>query len=67
MQQPSGPRCSSPLKILSAALNSGSDADVAKAVAYGKRIKFYPFKQVGNPPETTFVDAIDMVYDSTMP
>ena len=29
--------------------NSGSDADVAKAVAYGKRIKLYPLSQAGSP------------------
>lgn len=48
-------------------VKSGSDADVAKAVAYGKRIKFYPLAQADNAPQTTFVDAIDVVYDSTIP
>jgi hypothetical protein len=46
---------------------SGSDPDVARAVAYGKRIKFYPLSQAANPPATTFVDAVDVVYDSTIP
>jgi hypothetical protein len=46
---------------------SGSDADVAKAVAYGKRIKLYPLSQAGQSPATTFVDAVDIVYDSTIP
>jgi hypothetical protein len=46
---------------------SGSDADVAKAVAYGKRIKLYPLSQAGKSPATTFVDAVDIVYDSTIP
>ena len=46
---------------------SGSDADVAKAVAYAKRIKLYPLSQADNPPATTFVDAIDVVYDATIP
>jgi hypothetical protein len=45
----------------------GSDADVAKAVAYGKRIKLYPLTQAANPPPTQFVDAIDTVLDSTIP
>ena len=36
--------------ILRSNLKSGSDADIAKAVAYGKRIKFYPLSQAANPP-----------------
>jgi hypothetical protein len=46
---------------------SGSAADVAKAVAYGKRIKLYPLAQAAAPPATVFVDAVDIVYDSTIP
>jgi len=46
---------------------SGSQTDVAKAVAYGKRIKLYPLSQVAEPPATVFVDAVDVVYDSTIP
>ena len=53
--------------LLRSILKSGSDADVAKAVAYAKRIKLYPLSQAANPPMTTFVDAIDVVYDSTIP
>jgi hypothetical protein len=48
-------------------LASGSDADVAKAVAYGKRVKVYPLSQAANPPATVFVDAIDVVYDNIIP
>jgi hypothetical protein len=48
-------------------IKSGSDADVAQAVAYGKRIRFYPLAQAANPPPPTFVDAIDVVYDNTIP
>ena len=33
--------------LLRSNLKSGSDADIAKAVAYGKRIKFYPLSQGG--------------------
>ena len=47
-------------------VKSGSDADIAKAVAYGKRTKFYPLSQAANPPPTVFVDAIDVVFDSTI-
>ena len=53
--------------ILRSNLKSGSDADIAKAVAYGKRIKFYPLSQAANPPATKFVDAIDVMFDSTIP
>jgi hypothetical protein len=53
--------------LLRSVLKSGSDADVAKAVAYAKRIKLYPLSQAANPPSTTLVDAIDVVYDSTIP
>ena len=53
--------------ILRSNLKSGSDADIAKAVAYGKRVKFYPLSQAANPPATKFVDAIDVVFDSTIP
>ena len=43
--------------LLRSNLKSESDADIAKAVAYGKRIKLYPLSQAANPPATTFVDA----------
>ena len=46
---------------------SGGDADVARAVAYGKRIKLYPLSQAANPPTTKFNDVVDVVYDSTIP
>ncbi len=35
--------------LLRSNLASGSDADVAKAVAYGKRVKVYPLSQAGQP------------------
>ena len=53
--------------ILRSNLNSGSEADIAKAVAYGKGIKFYPLSHAANPPATVFVDAIDIVFDNTIP
>jgi hypothetical protein len=39
--------------LLRSNLKSGSDADIAQAVAYGKRVKFYPSSQASNPPETS--------------
>jgi hypothetical protein len=53
--------------ILRSNPKSGSGADVAQAVAYGKRVKFYPLSQAITPPATTFVDAIDVVFDATIP
>jgi hypothetical protein len=53
--------------LLRSILASGSDADVAKATAYGRRIKVYPLSQAASPPTTVFVDAIDIVYDATIP
>ena len=43
--------------LLRSILESGSDADLAKAVEYGKRIKVYPLSQAASPPETVYVDA----------
>src|SRR5215468_1869566 len=53
--------------LLRSTPSSGSDADVAKAVAYGKRVRLYPLSQAANPPQTTFIDAIDQVFDATIP
>ena len=47
-------------------LKSHGEADVAKSVAYGKLVKLYPLSQAGHPPETVFVDAADVVFDSTI-
>ena len=53
--------------VLRSNLAGGSENDVAKAVAYGKRVKLYPLAQAANPPQTVFIDAADLVYDSTIP
>ena len=52
--------------LLRSVLKSGSDADIAKAVTYGKRIKLYPFSQAADPLPTKFVDASGVVFDSTI-
>ena len=52
--------------LLRSVLKGGSDADVAKAVAYSKRIRVYPLSQEANPPETIFVDASGVLFDSTI-
>ncbi len=53
--------------VLRSNLKSGDEAGVAKAVAYGKRVRLYPLAQAANPPPTTFVDAIGVVFDNTIP
>jgi hypothetical protein len=53
--------------VLRSNLNSGGEAGIAEAVAYGQRVQVYPLSQAANPPTTTFVDAVDMVYDTTIP
>ena len=47
-------------------LQSRSDADVQKSIAYGKRVKFYPLARIDNPPETVFIDVEDKEFDSTI-
>ena len=53
--------------LLRSIVKGDSTAEIAKAVAYGKRIKLYPLSQAANPPPTTFVDAINVVFDATIP
>ena len=53
--------------ILRSNLKSGSEADIAKAMAYGKRIKVYPLSQAAHPPPTKFVDVYNVMFDSTIP
>ena len=47
-------------------LPSHGDADVAKSLAYGKRVKIYPLSQASKPPPTVFTDVKDVVFDSTI-
>jgi len=53
--------------LLRSILKSRDDADIAKAVAYGKRIKLYPLSAAAKPPQTTFIDAIDVVVSGVIP
>lgn len=53
--------------LLRSVLKSGSDADVATAVRYAKRVKVYPLSKASNPPATTFIDASNVVYDANIP
>ena len=52
--------------LLRSNLKSHGDADVAKSVAYGKRVKVYPLSQAAAPPPTVFTDAADVLFDSTI-
>ncbi|WP_232296264.1 DUF1254 domain-containing protein [Terriglobus sp. TAA 43] len=53
--------------LLRSNLPSHSDEDVAKAEAYGRRLKVYPLGRASRPAETKFTDAKDTLYDSTIP
>ena len=52
--------------LLRANLKSHGDADVAKSIAYGKRMKVYSLARAANPPATIFTDVKDMTFDSTI-
>jgi hypothetical protein len=47
-------------------LKSHGAPDVARSVAYAKRVKVYPLSQAANPPETKFTDVQDVYFDSTI-
>ena len=53
--------------LLRSILKSSSEADVAKAVSYGKKIQLYPLSQAARPQASQFVDAINVIYDATIP
>ncbi|MFE3798807.1 DUF1214 domain-containing protein [Nocardia tengchongensis] len=53
--------------LLRSNLKSGTDADVAAAVDYGKRARLYRLDAAGNPPPTTYVDASGKEFDATIP
>ena len=42
------------------------DADIAKSVAYAKRLKIYPLARAANPPATIFTDAMEVLFDATI-
>ena len=53
--------------LLRSILKHGSHDAIAKAVAYAKRIRLYPLSRAAHPPVTRFVDAVDVIYDATIP
>src|SRR5262249_55021484 len=52
--------------LLRSNLASHGDVDIAKSVAYGKRIKIYPLAQAASPPPSNFTAAFDTIFDSTI-
>jgi hypothetical protein len=52
--------------LLRSTPKSHSDADVAAAVTYGKRVKLYPLSAAANTPETIFTDMKAVIFDSTI-
>ncbi|EKJ95061.1 hypothetical protein C241_14903 [Bradyrhizobium lupini HPC(L)] len=63
---PLRPSTYSGFALLRSNLKSHKDADVTRAVAYGRNVKLYPLSEAGQNPSTTFVDAADKLYDSTI-
>jgi hypothetical protein len=53
--------------LLRSNYRSAADADIAAAVAYGKRVRVYPLSAAGDAQESTFIDAIDTLFDATIP
>jgi hypothetical protein len=53
--------------LLRSNLRSSGDSDVTDAVVYARRVGLYPMVQEQDPPATTFLDAIDVIYDATIP
>ena len=53
--------------LLRSILKTGSDSDIAKALDYARHIKVYPLSQAAHPPETKWNDAINVVFDATIP
>lgn len=53
--------------LLRSNVTDRSEATVAAAVEYGKRLRLYPLSQADEPGTTVFIDAVDTVFDTTIP
>ena len=53
--------------LIRSVLRGGSEADIAQAISYAKRIKLYPFAKAEAPPDTAWVDASADVFDAAIP
>ncbi len=52
--------------LIRSALGSHADADVAKSISYGKRVRVYPLAQAASQPQTVFTDVANVDFDSTI-
>lgn len=52
--------------LIRANMKSRAKVDVAKSIAYGKRVKVYPLAQAAAPPPTVFTDVKAVDFDSTI-
>ena len=52
--------------LIRSTLPSHADADVAKSIDYGKRVRVYPLSQAANASPTVFTDVADVDFDSTI-
>lgn len=54
--------------LLRSILQGGADAEVvAAAVAYARRIRVYPLSAAADPPPSVWHDAVDAIFDATIP
>jgi hypothetical protein len=53
--------------LIRSVLQSGSEADIARAVDYAKRIQLYPLAKAENPPPTVWIDASGQLFDAAIP
>ena len=53
--------------LLRSILAGSEPADITAAIEYARRVRLYPLARAADPPETTFRDALDVVFDATIP
>jgi len=53
--------------LLRSNIKDDNETGIAKAVKYAKQIKLYPLSEAAKIPPTTFVDAINVLFDATIP
>lgn len=53
--------------LIRSVLRGGSDADIAQAIEYAKRIKLYPLRRADAPPDVAWVDASGGIFDAAIP
>ncbi|MET0742498.1 MAG: DUF1254 domain-containing protein, partial [Microvirga sp.] len=63
---PLRPRTNGSYGLFRSSLAGHGDAEVAKAVAYGRTIRIYPLSQAASPPPTIFTDVKDVLFDATI-